>query len=189
MRSRPPTPPSEPEEPVSLYDAVRDLPLVVDDYALEGLEQQVSSGFLRKSTVIRLAGAGEEGLGEDVTYEATEHDLVLSAGAHSSSCRRVDDRDVLRPPGHARALRPRARAARLPRLPPLGLRERRARSRAAPGGLSLGDAVGQVGPAADVRRFDATRRAGDDRRGSAPGSSSTRTCGSSSTRHPTGPRS
>jgi hypothetical protein len=65
---------------VSLYDAVRDLPLAVDDYALEGLEQQVSSGFLRKSTVIRLAGAGEEGLGEDVTYEATEHDLVLAQG-------------------------------------------------------------------------------------------------------------
>ena len=65
---------------MSLYDTVRDLPLVVDDYALEGLEQQVSSGFLRKSTVIRLAGAGEEGLGEDVTYEATEHDLVLTQG-------------------------------------------------------------------------------------------------------------
>jgi len=65
---------------VSLYDAVRDLPLSIDNYALEGLEQQVSSGFLRKSTVIRLAGAGEEGLGEDVTYEATEHDLVLAQG-------------------------------------------------------------------------------------------------------------
>ena len=56
---------------MSLYDSVRTLPLVVEGYALEGLEQQVSSGFLRKSTVIRLAGAGEEGLGEDVTYEAT----------------------------------------------------------------------------------------------------------------------
>ena len=65
---------------MSLYDTVRDLPLFVDHYALDGLEQQVSSGFLRKSTVIRLAGAGEEGLGEDVTYEATEHDLVLAQG-------------------------------------------------------------------------------------------------------------
>ena len=65
---------------MSLYDAVRELPLVVDSYALEGLEQQVSSGFLRKSTVIRLAGAGAEGLGEDVTYEATEHDLVQAKG-------------------------------------------------------------------------------------------------------------
>src|SRR6478609_12036541 len=65
---------------MSLYDAVRDLPLVIDSYALEGLEQQVSSGFLRKSTVIRLSGAGEEGLGEDVTYEASEHDLVQAEG-------------------------------------------------------------------------------------------------------------
>ena len=80
---------------MSLYDAVRDLPLPSTSYALEGLEQQVSSGFLRKSTVIRLAGAGEEGLGEDVTYEATEHDLAQAAGAHPSARRRVDDRDVL----------------------------------------------------------------------------------------------
>jgi hypothetical protein len=54
--------------------------LIVDTYALQGLELQVSSGFLRKSTVIRLAGAGEEGLGEDVTYEATEHDLAQAQG-------------------------------------------------------------------------------------------------------------
>ena len=65
---------------MGLYDAVRDLPLLVDTYALESLEQQVSSGFLRKSTVIRLSGAGEEGLGEDVTYEATEHDLAQAQG-------------------------------------------------------------------------------------------------------------
>ena len=66
---------------MSRYDAVRDLPLVVEDYSLDGLEQQVSSGFLRKTTVIRLAGHGEEGLGEDVTYEAGEHDLAQAQGA------------------------------------------------------------------------------------------------------------
>jgi hypothetical protein len=66
---------------MSLFDAVRSLPLVIEGYAIDGLEQQVSSGFLRKSTVIRLRGAGEEGLGEDVTYEATEHDLVQVQGA------------------------------------------------------------------------------------------------------------
>ena len=65
---------------MSLYDRVRHLPLVIAGYALDGLEQQVSSGFLRKSTVIRLHGAGEEGCGEDVTYEATEHDLVQAQG-------------------------------------------------------------------------------------------------------------
>jgi len=66
---------------VSLYDRVRYLPLTVERYGLGGLELQVSSGFLRKTTVIRLAGAGEEGCGEDVTYDAAEHDLLQARGA------------------------------------------------------------------------------------------------------------
>jgi hypothetical protein len=64
----------------SLYDAVRDLPLSVEGYALDGLEQQVSSGFLRKTTLIVLTGAGEEGVGEDVTYAEAEHDLQQARG-------------------------------------------------------------------------------------------------------------
>jgi hypothetical protein len=79
-QSQPPTPISRGTSEVSLYDSVRDLQLVVEGYALDGLEQQVSSGFLRKSTVIRLSGAGEEGCGEDVTYQASEHDLVQELG-------------------------------------------------------------------------------------------------------------
>ena len=66
---------------MSLYDNVRDLPLTIESYTLEGLEQQVSSDFLRKTTVIRLCGGGEEGAGEDVTYEAGEHDLQQGRGA------------------------------------------------------------------------------------------------------------
>jgi hypothetical protein len=65
---------------VSLYRHVRDLPLVVESYSLDPLELDVSSGFLRKTTVIRLAGAGEEGVGEDVTYEAAEHDAQITRG-------------------------------------------------------------------------------------------------------------
>ena len=65
---------------MSLYNRVRDLPLVVEGYALAALEQDVSSGFRRKTTVIRLYGGGEEGLGEDVTYEAAEHDAQLARG-------------------------------------------------------------------------------------------------------------
>ena len=57
--------PTSERRPMSLYDSVRDLPLVIDGYALDGLEQQVSSGFLRKTTVIRLArrrrGGGRRG--------------------------------------------------------------------------------------------------------------------------------
>ncbi len=66
---------------MSLYDTVKNLALTIERYELEGLEEQVSSGFLRKSTVIHLHGAGAEGLGEDVTYDAAEHDLVQAAGA------------------------------------------------------------------------------------------------------------
>ena len=57
---------------MSTYERVADLPLTIDDYALEGLTRTVSSGFERVTTVIRLRGGGEEGLGEDVTYEADD---------------------------------------------------------------------------------------------------------------------
>jgi hypothetical protein len=65
---------------VSLYDAVRDLPLHIDGYSLEGLQLQASPEFLRKTTVVHLHGAGEEGIGEDVTYDAAEHDRLQSRG-------------------------------------------------------------------------------------------------------------
>ncbi|HET7744438.1 MAG TPA: hypothetical protein VFK76_06805 [Gaiellaceae bacterium] len=65
---------------MSLYDAVRDLPLVVEGYELDGLELQARADFLRKTTVVRLRGAGEEGIGEDVTYDAAEHDRLQARG-------------------------------------------------------------------------------------------------------------
>jgi len=65
---------------VSLYDAVRDLPIHIDDYSLEGLELQARPEFLRKTTIVHLHGAGEEGIGEDVTYEAAEHDRQQERG-------------------------------------------------------------------------------------------------------------
>jgi len=65
---------------VSLYDAVRDLPLTIDGYDLDGREQQVSPTFLRKTTLIRLHGGGEEGVGEDVTYDGLDHVAFQDAG-------------------------------------------------------------------------------------------------------------
>jgi hypothetical protein len=56
------------------------LPLRVDDYALERLQRDVSSAFTRVSTVIHLHGGGEEGIGEDVTYDAVDHDVLQAAG-------------------------------------------------------------------------------------------------------------
>jgi hypothetical protein len=58
---------------MSTYESVADLPLTIDDYALEGLERTVGGGFDRLTTVIHLRGGGDEGLGEDVTYIADEH--------------------------------------------------------------------------------------------------------------------
>jgi L-alanine-DL-glutamate epimerase-like enolase superfamily enzyme len=54
---------------VAVYERLAELPLVVGSYELEPLERQVSSEFARLSTVIHLRGAGEEGVGEDVTYD------------------------------------------------------------------------------------------------------------------------
>jgi hypothetical protein len=65
---------------VNLYAQVRDLPLAVEGYDLDGRSMDVSSDFTRKTTVLRLHGKGEEGLGEDVTYEATEHEAQLARG-------------------------------------------------------------------------------------------------------------
>jgi hypothetical protein len=61
---------------VSLYAQVRDLPLQIDSYTFEGLELQARADFVRKTTIVHLKGAGEEGIGEDVTYHGEEHDRL-----------------------------------------------------------------------------------------------------------------
>ena len=62
------------------YSLLADLPLAIDGYALEGLSRRVSTGFRRFTTVFRLSGAGHEGLGEDVTYEAAEQRRLVRSG-------------------------------------------------------------------------------------------------------------
>jgi L-alanine-DL-glutamate epimerase-like enolase superfamily enzyme len=52
----------------------------VEDYSLEPLQASVSSDFERKSTVIHLRGGSEEGLGEDVTYDAVDHEILQAQG-------------------------------------------------------------------------------------------------------------
>jgi hypothetical protein len=54
---------------MSLYDAVRSLPLQIDGYRLEPLEREVARGFTLKRTVVVLYGKGEEGRGEEVDYD------------------------------------------------------------------------------------------------------------------------
>ncbi|HEY0343975.1 MAG TPA: hypothetical protein VGC59_04990 [Solirubrobacteraceae bacterium] len=65
---------------MSTYDLVADLELRIDGYALDGLVQDTSSDFTRTSTVIHLQGGGEEGLGEDVVYDAVDHEIAQDAG-------------------------------------------------------------------------------------------------------------
>jgi hypothetical protein len=65
---------------MTTWELLADLPVEIEDYALEPLSAKVSSAFERKSTVIRLRGAGQEGAGEDVTYDAVDHDILQEAG-------------------------------------------------------------------------------------------------------------
>ncbi len=63
---------------MSTWDLLAGLEVQIDSYALELLSARVSSEFERASTVIRLRGGGEEGLGEDVTYDAVDHSILLA---------------------------------------------------------------------------------------------------------------
>jgi len=65
---------------MATFDALAELPLTIDDYGLDGLQRDVSSDFTRQSTVIRLRGGGAEGVGEDVTYDRPDHDVLQAAG-------------------------------------------------------------------------------------------------------------
>jgi L-alanine-DL-glutamate epimerase-like enolase superfamily enzyme len=65
---------------VATYDAVVDLPLEVESFALERREQAVSTEFTRVTTVVRLRGGGEEGVGEDVTYNGDDQTAFQTEG-------------------------------------------------------------------------------------------------------------
>jgi hypothetical protein len=67
--------------PGAMSDRLAVLPLDVDSYELERLEQPVTRGFTRVTTVVHLRGGGLEGLGEDVTWYPEHHDREQKAGA------------------------------------------------------------------------------------------------------------
>jgi L-alanine-DL-glutamate epimerase-like enolase superfamily enzyme len=67
---------------MSTWERLAELPVEIDDYSLQALQADVSSEFTRKSTVIQLRGGGEEGVGEDVTYDAVDHEILQAAGAN-----------------------------------------------------------------------------------------------------------
>ena len=65
---------------MATFDLLAGLPLEIEGYELQGLEYQ-APGFERLSTTIHLWGGGEDGLGEDVTYDALDHVALQDAGA------------------------------------------------------------------------------------------------------------
>jgi L-alanine-DL-glutamate epimerase-like enolase superfamily enzyme len=62
------------------YARFAGLGLEVDGYELERLEKPVTRGFTRVTTLVHLGGGGDEGLGEDVTWQAEHHDREQAAG-------------------------------------------------------------------------------------------------------------
>jgi hypothetical protein len=65
---------------VRTYSRLADLTLTIESYALDGLFLRVSPEFERRTTVIRLEGSGEQGLGEDVTYDGNDQLSLQQAG-------------------------------------------------------------------------------------------------------------
>lgn len=66
---------------MSTYERIADLPLRIDGYSFEVHTLALSPEFRRLTTVIRLQGAGEEGVGEDVCYDPVEHETQAAAGS------------------------------------------------------------------------------------------------------------
>ena len=64
---------------MATFDAIADLPLEIEGYELQG-DSYETPGFERLSTTIHLWGGGEDGLGEDVTYDALDQIALQDAG-------------------------------------------------------------------------------------------------------------
>ena len=135
-----------------LWDALAGLPLTIDGYSLERRELETARGWTRVTTTVVLAGGGERGSGEDVTYSAPDHDHVPDdlplAGSWTLAelSQRYDELEVWRgDPANASGRDHRRWAFESAALD-LALRQ---------AGRSLGDAVGRA--AAPVRFVVSTR--------------------------------
>jgi hypothetical protein len=61
------------DTPGATYSRIAGLPLRIDRCELLPLVRDVSSGFTKISTVVRLSGDGHEGLGEDIVWDQIDH--------------------------------------------------------------------------------------------------------------------
>jgi len=65
----------------SLWPRLAELPLVVEGYELEGLTAELAGGMVRTTIQIRLQGAGQDGLGEDISPFPDDPDALRNAPA------------------------------------------------------------------------------------------------------------
>jgi hypothetical protein len=140
-----------------LSDSLLHLPLTVESYGLERLQQSVASGFTRVTTTVVMVGGGHEGRGEDVTYTAEDHDgfpdSLPLAGSTSPAelSARLEGRDLFAAPPAQEAARDYRRWAFESAALDLALRQ---------AGRSLADAVARE--ARPVRFVASTRAAIED---------------------------
>ncbi len=66
---------------MATWDKLRDLPVTIDSYSLEGFEQPFGPEFTRYTTVFALQGGGEAGQGEDVIYDGLDHMSLREGGS------------------------------------------------------------------------------------------------------------
>jgi hypothetical protein len=66
---------------VGTWDSLSSLPVAIEGYALSPLSQPMGPEFVRECTLITLHGGGEEGVGEDVVYDALDHIAFRDEGA------------------------------------------------------------------------------------------------------------
>ena len=124
-----------------LNDLLAHLPLTVDGYRLERLEQSVATGFIRVTTTVVMQGGGHEGRGEDVTYTADDHEgfpaSLALAGSESLSelSQRLEGRDLFAGPPAQEAARDYRRWAFESSALDLALRQ---------SGRSLAEAIGRA---------------------------------------------
>jgi hypothetical protein len=65
---------------VSTWDLIKDLPLEIEEIALDGRELKLSEEFSRLTTRVLLRGGGEEGVGEDVVYDGLDQVAFQDVG-------------------------------------------------------------------------------------------------------------
>ena len=81
---------------MALWDQLADLPVAAEAFATEQRSVSVSTDFTRVTTTVSLRGEGEEGVGEDVTYTAEDHDWFpkvepLGSTTFAEASRALDD--------------------------------------------------------------------------------------------------